>query len=817
MSKELQNFSHSSLTETTSPTLVNHGDKAVFGNQIETMHLTQHITQISSTTLQEKIASAITAINLTATTIDGEEYAPTFRDTRIESTLINFAFGNNGTGKSSIAKAIRDDVGIEWASGKSAADYNVLVYDKEFLQEHFGNYNYLPGIFTMGEKNVNIQKEIDANAAQAKKHRDTATKALELKNAKEERCRNLLPSYYETFWQVGGSVRENFKKALSGKIGSKAAFANAIFQNRANPTQHDAKTLKELYEVAYNSSAEVPDSFDSLDCSHLERLTNFTLLATEIVSKDNSPFSQFIKALQATDWVKRGLEWYTPHSQGACPFCQQELPDNFEEQVSTCFDRQYQEDIDTLKQHYGNYERYTNSLLATLNGNLRKNIYSKFSKEQLELYSSKMNAIESAIKLNLQTLDTKLSEPSKKIGLESLVSLCLEVNNIIEEYNRQVQVNKSILADIRNQKNACEKQVLELLAFETQALLAKYKSDDKVLADEIESLKQQIDKENNAAKALDAENAEKNKQIVNITTAVTKINAILRDSGFQGFELAVHEGSGQSAYKVIRPHTGKVAKDLSEGERNFIGFLYFYHLAQGSLSDDDIGKDKVIVIDDPISSMDISALNIVGALTREITDACRSGGNIKGVKQVFVLTHNVHFHTNIANRLVSRFDIASYFRITKSSNLSVIELCVREKAGVANALENFNPVPSEYVALWDEYKSSKTTKSLQSIACQILEYYFVKITNMHGDSLQTYILEERRSDFIVNQSNGTVDNSRLLMATKLLSCLGSTTHGSDEERYAGIDDIGGYRQTFQMIFEVLESDQHYNLMMNNAQ
>ncbi len=59
---------------------------------------------------------------------------------------------------------------------------------------------------------------------------------------------------------------------------------------------------------------------------------------------------------------------------------------------------------------------------------------------------------------------------------------------------------------------------------------------------------------------------------------------------------------------------GTVADKLSEGERNFIAFLYFYHLVRGSLTDSDVSKDKIVVIDDPVLSMDSSVLFIVSTL-----------------------------------------------------------------------------------------------------------------------------------------------------------------------------------------------------------
>ena len=49
----------------------------------------------------------------------------------------------------------------------------------------------------------------------------------------------------------------------------------------------------------------------------------------------------------------------------------------------------------------------------------------------------------------------------------------------------------------------------------------------------------------------------------------------------------------------MREQNGKkvvVDKNLSEGERHFIAFLYFYHMVMGSQSDDGKMVDKIVVI-----------------------------------------------------------------------------------------------------------------------------------------------------------------------------------------------------------------------------
>lgn len=82
-----------------------------------------------------------------------------------------------------------------------------------------------------------------------------------------------------------------------------------------------------------------------------------------------------------------------------------------------------------------------------------------------------------------------------------------------------------------------------------------------------------------------------------MAAAVKSINVHLKDSGFEGFWL--REEGVKETYEVIRVE-GKVAEKVSEGERNFIVFLYFYHLVRSSQTETNSGKDKIVVIDDRI-------------------------------------------------------------------------------------------------------------------------------------------------------------------------------------------------------------------------
>jgi len=377
-----------------------------------------------------------------------------------------------------------------------------------------------------------------------------------------------------------------------------------------------------------------------------------------------------------------------------------------------------------------------------------------------------------------------------------------------------MQDAQAIIADLKNKKLECVQKVWELLAFEAQSILAKYRADEKKLAAEIRVLADQIAAERAKAQALEKTNGELGRQVVTIATAVDGINTILRDSGFQGFELRVHEGSGQSAYRIVRPHNGKPAKDLSEGERNFIAFLYFYHLVRGSHSDNDIGKDKIVVIDDPVSSMDATVLHIVSMLVRDVADNCISPGEIKNVKQVFVLTHNAPFHIKTANYSVNQYDVASYFYVTKTDNISRVKLCVKPDPRRTGDFQNYNPMPSEYAGFWREYTSVQSILSLINVMWQILDFYFVQMREMDGDNLIDTLLVANKERFVERLPNGTEDKSKLIMVTKLMSYMGSRGHAQSEQQVAELDnDADKLRNTFEMIFTAMEQDQHYRMMM----
>ena len=249
----------------------------------------------------------------------------------------------------------------------------------------------------------------------------------------------------------------------------------------------------------------------------------------------------------------------------------------------------------------------------------------------------KLALLESKIKINLQRIESKIKEPTSIVALEDTDSLLLDLGQLIDDINRQIMTNNSIVNDKRKKQEQCKRELWEMIAFRLKDEIAACKAALDTFATEINSLEGAVSKARADWRRIVGEIQALNKQGVNTEEAIESINHLLRDSGFQGFELKPKDGV-KDTYEVIRPN-GKPATRLSEGERNFIAFLYFYQLVRGngkvgsatthgSIEGTPEGadtRDKIVVIDDPVSSMDSNALFIVGSIVRNmIRTRCRN-------------------------------------------------------------------------------------------------------------------------------------------------------------------------------------------------
>ena len=757
--------------------------------------------------MQRKVPSAIENITLNRATFTDVPVA--------DLTFVNFFYGNNGAGKSSIAHAIEEDDGVVWADGKSADDYDVLVYNQDFINENFVNYGDLKGVFIFGEEDIEAKKRIAELTEEKKKKSDAKVAAGEDYKQKTAGVDAALTQFQDACFSKTADIRKRFEKCMDGKK-QKRNFAEAVLGEKT-PKEHDLPELERLYGVAFDDTARAYAEFKKAGATTYGSLPGKELLDKVIVSSSDTPFARFLKALGSTasDWVRDGHTHFSGSAGGKCPYCQQKLPANFENEIAATFDAQYQQDIRDLGQFQSTYGRETADIVRVLQTNTADAMPSL----DLKAYQEKLSLLESKFEVNRQRIAEKVKEPSKTVSLEDTDTLLLEIGAMIDDINKLIKANNDVTAAKKSSKEKCKTEIMQYLAFMLADEVTSYKDEVARLEKEIKEITERGTLLRKEIGELIREISELNKHNANTEAAIDSINKILRDSGFQGFSIRAKDGV-ENVYEIVREN-GTVAENLSEGERNFIAFLYFYHRVRGSMNSEEL-KEKIVVIDDPVSSMDSTALFIVSAIVREMINVCRNNTEylnpqVPGdyIKQLFILTHNVYFHREVTYQQVGYYNCTSFYMIRKNDNVSTVKLCKRQNKEIPSEEENYNPVQNSYAALWDELRDLHSTIPALNVMRRILEYYFLQLCGYDGSDLRSIVLEkkENREKFIKQVEGEKPDMTDYQLASSLLAYINNPNGISDGLNYVeDCEDAEAYKRVFQMIFNALGQSQHYKMM-----
>lgn len=119
-----------------------------------------------------------TANNYKACKISNSTYLP-FDDEQVISAFdskVKTAYQSVLNRMIGFVNAISEDDGVVWADGKTADDFDVLVYNQDFINDNFVNYGDLKGVFIFGEEDIEAKKKI-ADLTEQKKEKSEARQA----------------------------------------------------------------------------------------------------------------------------------------------------------------------------------------------------------------------------------------------------------------------------------------------------------------------------------------------------------------------------------------------------------------------------------------------------------------------------------------------------------------------------------------------------------------------------------------------------------------------------------------------------------------
>ncbi len=248
-------------------------------------------------------------------------------------------------------------------------------------------------------------------------------------------------------------------------------------------------------------------------------------------------------------------------------------------------------------------------------------------------------------KNNLAIIEEKLKSPSNVVQLKSLADDLKTAQHYVNSYRTTIKNNNATANNIDKEKQQLVSEIWRFIVNELSSEFTAYQQELLGIQNGKKSIQSQIDQRESAQKELKQKIKAKEADLTSIIHTKNEINKILKSFGFTNFSILETD---DGYYKIIRQNGSDAKETLSEGEYTFITFLYFYQLLKGSNQESGLTTDKIVVIDDPISSLDSNVLFIVSNLIKEIIKDCRDKQN--GIKQVFVLTHNVYFHKEVTFR-----------------------------------------------------------------------------------------------------------------------------------------------------------------------
>lgn len=707
-----------------------------------------------------------------------------------ELRKINFIYGANGSGKTSISRVIADPanhptITIRWANERPL---ECLVYNTDFMERNFRSN--LPGIFTLGEHDAAVLDQIDQTRKKiAEIEHDISARDIVLRgndgtSGKLGDRSALRENIVNECWKLKNRYDANFQSAFTGVRGSRARFCDEILSQWASnrATLHPLDDLKKraavIFEkgIARESTIRVPDGVE------LTRLEALPILVKKVVGQGDVDIAGLIDRLGNSDWVKQGIDYFGK-STPKCPFCQQDVHADLAKHIGDYFDDAYDRDIADIARLVTSYEAASAAYLQALNQ------ISQARSRYLEAdqLADLVERVTARLALNQQHIARKQKEPSAVVTVEDNTDLFAEVRAFLMAANAAINEHNRAVDDIGNQKTLLTSEIWKYLLEEAKSVLDTYHSSKTAVDAAINGIEASLITKRGDLATTRQTLRDLEKGITSVQPTVTEVNALLASFGFRGFKLATAGDQG-NLYEIVRLDGSNAVRSLSEGEKTFVTFLYFYHLIRGSVSESGMTSNRVIVFDDPISSLDSDILFIVSSLIKRVFELCRTKNSM--IRQVFVLTHNIYFHKEVSfdpERKRERRTHETFWIVKKSDDVSTLETF------------DHNPIKTSYELLWSEVcNENRSSLTIQNTLRRILESYFKILGNMDKDN----IIEK-------------FEGREKVICASLFSWVNDGSHSTHDDLYVSTDaaTVDAYLGVFKRIFEETGHTQHYHMMM----
>ncbi|GAA7518167.1 AAA family ATPase [Helicobacter pylori] len=611
----------------------------------------------------------------------------------------NVIFGNNGCGKTSLTRAFElliskdkciekyrtistaespsiefeckdGSYKIEPNSNIGAPSFKVEIYNSDFLHNNapfnseFGLKKLDDGIIIL-EGSVLGEETKEIN--QLKNCKEKVEKRK--KKIKDENSAETLSAKQESEIKKYDKEIEKIRKEMTSKtiqITLDEIKINNICEVSKNKfkVQEDAltnleKDFDELDEAMKKfddlKEMELPKDYQTIK-DKLESLFSFD------IDKEAGQVSEEIKEHMSKverEFIEKGIELQKKMPDNACPFCTQEITNNIIQVYTSYFNKR----IEQFNQDSLEVSGILKKVLEQWNIKEILQSFERFEPFMKKDSSTNKESLKNALEQIKVLLEKLQKEVDKKWGVKNKEKFQETDKKLLENYEKFqkcVDETRNILKQKKEQKEKLEKLKTEL----KEARIKKAKHDSYDWQKSKEEAKRKLSILNRGHKRLNRLLEKIDKKLKELYDQkrpdIETINNYLKALNLPKYSL-------DKDYRIVLNSDALENSEakiiLSDGEKTTLAFAYFLARLKLFYKKEDL-KKLVVVIDDPISSLDEQRIYNTTCLVAKISQelAREKLSNNEDKVQVFVLTHN---HTFIARLINMVGKHARYFQLER--------------------------------------------------------------------------------------------------------------------------------------------------------
>ncbi|WP_299733628.1 AAA family ATPase [uncultured Endozoicomonas sp.] len=630
-------------------------------------------------------------------------------------------YGMNGAGKSTISNflySLQNDQAATNGDFRSCSiqidgEAQYFVYNQKFIDDVFADKDHQQGVFTLSKDNVDIENK--------KKHFESRKdKFSDLYSKTRSDCKQLNKDISDAKSMIEEEVfkvKRSVEQTILSEFLTGYKYKNSFYQKVVSVEPLSDVTLDELITEIKKLNQYKGNKIGKINLPTFPAIPEniLKILREPFLTSDNTQFSEFVNRLDNLAWVIKGKSNYLNEGQTTCPFCQKEtIDDQLRHDIERLFDDTYKDNLKLLDGLLQSYSEQTSTYIGKIKTEFQN---CPVDKTDIGEIAPNLEALTMYYRSNLTKIREKIDNPSREVEIEGseqwldpIIKKFSLINHIIDEINDNINRVDEVKGNIAN-------KMWRVIHAQTHHAINLYNTQNDKLATSLRDNEDRLKKIERIGKKLKVKIELLIGMTTNIDDTIKRINQDLEKLGITGFTIEKNS-ENDSYFRLCRGqtnHNSKIFKSLSEGEKTLITFLYFVEMCRGSTSRDRAvhDKEKIILIDDPISSL---SQNYIYEIASLIQAKLILG---KPFRKVIILTHSLFFYQEMI-KLASGGDE----KFEKNYNLYRI---TKNKTTIIKKITK-NEMQNDYESLWqivkDVVQHDSNPVVLPNIMRNILEYYF---------------------------------------------------------------------------------------------